>query len=463
MFPHKRVHCIGIGGIGISAIAKLLHAQGVMVTGSDMADSDTLQGVIALGIPVSIGESDSAIAAAAEAVIYSEAIPEDNVERTAARAAGKTEMSGGAFLGQLTSQYKTLCVAGTHGKSTTTAMIGTIMEAAGLDPTVVVGSKVPGWQLGNVRLGKGEWLVLEADEYARKFLQYHPQIAVITNIEHDHPDVYATESDMVDAFQQFVSQVSQAGTVVVNVDSPLAEKIKVSAARLTCAVAAEADVVGHDRAVTEGGQTFQLRTKEGELGQIALRLPGRMNVANAVAAIAGVQAAGVSVEVCRTTLATFPGIWRRFEYLGHMKAFDGQESDRPLVISDYGHHPTAVAETISAARETYPDRRVVLVFQPHQRERTRVLKDAFVRSLLLSDSAIVVDIYAVAGRESEADDISSSQLVAEVNALESGKAVLGGSIEESEQQLRNILQPRDVVIVMGAGNVDALARRLVVS
>ncbi len=461
MFPHKRIHCIGIGGIGISAIAKLLHAQGAMVTGSDAADSEIVQDLIARGMIVSTPVASEDVVAAAEAIIYSEAVPEDQAERVLARTKGIPEYSGGAFLALLTKKYKTICVAGTHGKSTTTAMIGLVLEAAGLDPTVIVGSKVPQFALGNVRVGKREWLVLEADEYRKKFLQYQPQIAVVTSVETDHVDIYGSVKELVDAFAEFVGKVPGDGTLVIHHDA--AEKIPAGTAHRVVYGTEEGNDVRAQGMVHSGlGQKGTVTLPSGTDIALKLSVPGTMNVENALAACAVASVLGIDPATIVSALESFGGIWRRFEVVGSAgpATYHGVEP-RPIIISDYAHHPTAVRRTIDAARAAYPGQRIVAVFQPHQRSRTAALFADFVEACATADVVVLADVYAVRGRDEEQPLATSEQLVTDINAKRAGIAHYGGPLSQTREKVTGLLQAGDVVLVMGAGDVDEIARHLV--
>lgn len=461
MFPHKRIHCIGIGGIGISAIAKLLHAQGAMVTGSDAADSDIVQDLIARGIIVSTPVASEDVVVAAEAIVYSEAVPEDQAERVLARAKGIPEYAGGAFLALLTQKHKTICVAGTHGKSTTTAMIGLVLEAAGLDPTVIVGSKVPQFALGNVRVGKGEWLVLEADEYRKKFLQYKSQIAVVTSVETDHVDIYGSEKELTDAFAEFTGKVAADGAVVIHHDA--ATKIPAGTTRRLVYGTEEGNDVRVQGMVHSGlGQSGTVSLPGQADMPVDLAIPGSMNVENALAAFGVASVLGIDSTITAEALKNFRGIWRRFEVVGNAgpASYHGAEP-RPIIISDYAHHPTAVRRTIEAARAAYPGQRIVAVFQPHQRSRTAALFADFVEACATADVAVLTDVYAVRGRDEEHPRATSEQLVTDINVKRPGLAHYGGTLAQTREKTAALLQAGDVVLVMGAGDVDEIARHLV--
>lgn len=444
------MHCIGIGGIAISGIAKLLQARGVHVSGSDGTASDITRSCESLGMAVAIGHRAQNVSPAVEVVVYSEAVPDDNAERTEARRRGVVELTGADALASLAEGKRLIAVAGTNGKSTTTAMIGLILERAGLDPTVVVGSIVPGWQLGSVRDGNGEWMVIEADEYARKLLNYRPEIAVVTNIEEDHMDVYRDLDDIVRTFQQFIEGTTSSGLIIANGDDRNVQRLRVPAGRKLATFGVGSGVryrlVSRETHARE--QTMEL---VGE-GRLTLRVPGEFNFFNAAAAAACAREIGIGFDVVQKTLATFSGIWRRFEMLGEWRG--------ATVVSDYAHHPTAVRGTLAAAREWTPGSRVVAVFQPHHHNRTRALFDEFAQSFADADVIVLCDVYDVVGREA-GDRVDIAELVTAVTAEFPGKDVRnGGAFADLRARLEPLVRPGDLILFLGAGDIDTFARSL---
>lgn len=457
LFEAKKIHCIGIGGIGISAIAKLLVAHGKRVSGSDAVDSEIMREAAEAGARTVVGHAAKNIGEA-EIVIYSEAILEDNPERVEARHRGILELSGAEALAQITDGKRLIAVAGTNGKSTTTALLGLLLEAGGFDPTVIVGSKVASFPLGNVRVGKSDWFVLEADEYRAKFLNLRPEIAVVTNIEEDHLDYFRDLEHIRETFQGFLNRVREGGRIFLNADDESSiNDLEHRREFMTFGAVGAANYLAKNIEVREGRQWFQLcRSGEHEqmVGEFSLRIPGRFNVMNAIAALAVALELGVSVDVCQAVLENFLGIWRRFERVG--------EKDGAIVISDYGHHPSAVASTLQAAREFYPDRRIVLVFQPHHHHRTKALFADFVKSFAAADVLVLSEIYAVRGRETGADEGDAQTLVRAVREFGKPSDVhYGGSLAETEKLVRALAKPNDLIIFMGAGDIDILSRRLV--
>ncbi|OGL72958.1 UDP-N-acetylmuramate--L-alanine ligase [Candidatus Uhrbacteria bacterium RIFCSPHIGHO2_02_FULL_60_44] len=427
----KRAHCVGIGGIHVSAVARLLKSRGVTVSGSDAVAGDETSLLEKQGFAVTIRHAATNVPADADVVIYSHAVPEDNAELAEAKKRGIPVYHTHAFLGELFKDAKQIVVTGTHGKSTTTAMIGTILIAGGENPTVVVGTKVPGFSDGNLRIGRDDLLVVEGDEYQRHVLSYVPTVLVLNNMELDHTDIFPTMDEYAAMFGEAIGRVKDGGAVIWNAeDRGLAELV--AARKAACG----------KRNV---GLVAVRRT------DVPLRVPGEMNQRNAAMASAAVQAwkPDIDPSIAAKALADFPGVWRRFERVGE---FNGA-----TVISDYGHHPTEVRETLKAAKLAFPAKRVVLCFQPHQRNRTKHLFNDFVEVLKDADVLVLVEIYDVPGREEEEDrDVTSEKLLQAI-----GKGSYAATLDDAEAQLRKIVTPNDVVLVMGAGTIDQVARKLV--
>lgn len=454
----RHVHCVGIGGIGISGVAKFLQAKGISVSGSDAKQSMITDGCVVLGIPVSIGHDGKNVPGDADLIVYTEAAGEDNVERIEAMNRGIVQMGHFDFLGELSKDYRTICVTGTNGKSTTTAMTGKIFADAGFDPTVFVGSMVPGWELGNVRVGQSDILIIEGDEYKQKMVKLWPETTVITNIEEDHLDVYRDLDHIVQTFQELVDKTK--GGVIVNGDDINCTKISSSHRSRYGVDDAGSDVFVEDRVLEVGLQSFLVKRNvvghDESLGRITLHVPGAFNMSNALAAAAVALVYAVPFETVRSSLTSFFGIWRRFERVG---SFNGAS-----IISDYGHHPTAIVGTLAGAREFFPGQRIVLLFEPHQHNRTKELFDDFTKSFGGADVLILSEIYGVIGRTEVGDAAVSSKTLLEA-VMKSEQAPKEGyyaaNLVEAEKRLRSVIQENDVVIVMGAGDVDCVARNLV--
>lgn len=426
----KHVHLIGAGGIGISAVGKYLLAKGIAVSGSDAKRSAITDDLAARGVTIAIGHAAEHIPDECDLVVYTEAAGEDNAERAEAARRGIRQLGHFGFLGELSKTMRTVCVTGTNGKSTTTAMTGKIFEAAGMDPTVFVGSLVPGWELGNLRIGASDILIVEGDEYKQKMVQLSPEVTTITNIEEDHLDVYRDLDHIIATFQQLVDQTLRA--VFVNTDDANSQRL-------------QADTI----------DSYATSNVDG----VTLQVPGEFNRANAAAAQAAARAFGVADDVIKKALESYTGIWRRFERVG--------EVNGATIISDYGHHPTAIRATLAGAKEFFPGRRIVLCFQPHQHSRTKELFNEFTVSFDLADVVVLAEIYGVAGRTDAAGAVSSLDLVNAMQAAISAGSDTARPIEyakdlaEAEEKIRTHMQPNDVVIIMGAGDVDEVARKLV--
>jgi UDP-N-acetylmuramate--alanine ligase len=444
-------HFIGIGGIGMSALAKFLVSKEKHVTGSDVHDSEMVQDLNKKGVQVNIGHDSSHVLDGVEVVIYSSAVPSTNPEREAARARGIPEVSYAQFLGEVSKNFSTIVVTGTHGKSTTTALVGLMLEAAGYDPTVLVGSFVPTFPDKNLRLGKGRFFVVEGCEYQANMLNLHPEMIVLTNIEEDHLDYYRDINHIRDTFQIFADKLIGKGMMILNADDAESMKLKVERP-ITYGYENNADYNATDRLTEKGEQSFAVRREE-IIGRLKLIIPGTHNVMNAIAATAAAMELGVPFETCARVLETFPGIWRRFERVGTWREAD--------VISDYGHHPTAVKKSIEAAREFFPGRRIVLCFQPHQHSRTKALFDGFVEVLQLADETVVAEIYDVAGRNEEHE--MSSRMIVEKIKIENPSAhvMFSSNFDAVRSALEQVVRSNDVLIVMGAGDIDQVARDLI--
>jgi UDP-N-acetylmuramate--alanine ligase len=457
----KKVHIIGAGGIGLSAAAKLLLRRGYSISGSDLEANEATEELAALGMTLAIGHRAENLPNDAEAIVYSDAIPESNPERVAAAQKERPQFSYYDLLGQLTAEYRTVAVSGTNGKSSTTAMLGLALIEAGLDPTVIVGSKVETFPDQNLRSGESDWLVVEACEYRANMLKLAPQVVTLTNLEPDHLDFYKDFDHIKQTFQQYLDQLAPDSLVVMNADDPDLAKLKVPGRLVSYSIDQPANYRAQAIETGAGWQLFRLTGPDGEdLGPFVLGVPGRYNVSNALAAIATALELGADLESVRAAIAGFHGIWRRFQKMGH-------SSQGAQVISDYGHTPTAVRETLLAAQQFYPDARLVLCFQPHHRHRTRQLFDQFVESFDEADLLVLPEIYDVSGREEEADAAVSSQQLMEAVRRRDATAGRDRRVDfvpdpdAAEAWLRAELKSHDVVLVMGAGNIYKIAERLV--
>lgn len=454
----KSVHLVGIGGINMSAVAKILQNAGVKVSGSDAVQNEQTDVLSEMGATVAIGHSATNIPQDAEAVIYSSAVPSSNVEREEAGRRDIREMTNFEFLGEWYASKKMIVVAGTHGKSTTTAMLGLMLERTGLDPTVVVGSKVPSFENGNLRIGASDLLVVEGDEYAKHFLAFRPFGLLLNNIELDHTDIFPTIDDMRAAFRELLSNVVDAGIVVANVgDANVASLVKEAEERVRVVAFNGADASSWvvTNSVKENVNELKIE-KPGIAYTFILHVPGSFNALNAAGAALMARELGASYPDIGVALESFKGIWRRFELL--------EENDGAKYFSDYGHHPTAVSSTLKAAKQQFPSSRILLCFQPHHRNRTKHLFLDFVPSFDDADILVLCEIYDVAGRDASEDaEVSSKDLVDAIVRHDADRSVsrlveYAPDPASAVERIRALAKPGDIVIIMGAGDIDAVAR-----
>lgn len=449
--PTRRVHLVGVGGTGMRSLAELLADLGHQVSGCDRSESETLARLAGRGIRVQPGH-DAAHLEAAELAIVSAAIPADNPELAAAHAGRLPVLTHAEALGALMATRRGIAVAGTHGKSTTTALVAHLLAVADRDPTLVGGADALDFG-GSARLGQGPELVAEADEYARRFLALRPALAVITGVEPDHLDYYGSFDAIREAFRQFVAAMPPDGAVVTCEDEPNLAGLALGRRRVRYGWAGHADWrLERFEPRPGGGGQFTVRRPDGRRAAYELRLTGRHNAANAVAALAVAAELGVPDEAARRALATFRGTVRRFQTLVH-------PSDNPAgvwIVDDYAHHPTAVAATLTAAREVHRGP-LLAVFQPHTSHRTRALLAEFAGAFSAADRLLLLPTYQPAGREDGAATETSAELAARMTRPD---VRLVPTLDAAFAALLGELRPGTLVLVMGAGDVTELAHRL---
>jgi UDP-N-acetylmuramate--alanine ligase len=447
----QRIHLVGIGGIGLSAIAQVLAARGYRVSGSDVGASALTDALSQQGIRVFIGHAAEQVGDA-DLVVVSSAIPEGNPEVQAARARGIPVMERQGFLHLLLDGYRCLAVAGTHGKTTTSGMVAHILQAAGLDPSFIVGGILAGWGV-NARAGSGEHFVIEADEYGRMFHGLTPQVAVITSIEMDHPDCYADLDDMRAAFVAFVRRIRPGGLLVACADGEQVQRLLAEMAGalppvVTYGRGPACDYVTSEaRPNAQGGEDLAVMHRGSLWARASLRLPGAHNALNATAALLVAQACGVAPQQAAEALGSFQGVLRRFELKG--------ERGGVTVVDDYAHHPTEIAATLAAARDRYGARRIWAVLQPHTYSRTQTLLGQFAGCMDAADQVIVTDIYAARAKERPTVDAQSL-----VSALQHRAIRHLGALEQVEQFLLETLCAGDVLLTLGAGNGYLVGERV---
>ena len=447
----KHVHFIGIGGTGISAIARVLLERGYQVSGSDRSRSPYTNDLQAAGIVISIGH-DPANVASADIVVRSSAIPDDNPEVVAAKQANIPVYKRSDFLHFLMEKQTCVAIAGTHGKTTTTAMAAWVFGRAGLDPSYIIGSVSKNLE-SNAHAGSGSVFVIEADEYDRMFLGLAPEIIVLTNLEHDHPDCFPTLDDYKEAFQKFIALLKPGGMIIVSADDKAAYDLVLDSGNtgsiLTYGIHSPADYQAVNLQVnSSGGYSFDIMVlKKGAqpvlFGKVNLQVPGKHNVMNALAVVAASQTLSLSANTVFDALGSFTGTGRRFEVRGEVAGV--------VVIDDYAHHPTEIRSTLQAARSRFADQRIWAVWQPHTYSRTQVLIDEFATSFDMADFVLVTEVFA--SRE-KPQAFSSEQVV---KKMVHPYVRFTSSLKSTAETLLDELQPGDVVLVLSAGDADQIS------
>ncbi len=439
----NKVHFVGIGGIGMSGIAELLLNLDFTVTGSDLSDTELIQSLKNKGAEIKTGHSAENIGDC-EVLVYSSAVRQDNPELIAAKTKGIPIIKRAEMLGELIALKETsIGVGGTHGKTSTSSMVGALLSHAGIDPTLVVGGLVQNLDTNSL-LGTGDVIVVEADEFDRSFLQLRPTISVLTNIELEHTDCYEDFDDLKSAFTQFANSAPFYGVVIACIDSPGVQDIIQDIKRpvITYGLSSQAVFSAKNIRFNETRTTYTLLYEKKEQGEIVLRVPGEHNVVNSLATVAIGYEMGLDMATIAEGLNTYEGVRRRFEIKGFAHDI--------MVVDDYAHHPTEVAATLQAARQGW-DRRIVAVFQPHLFSRTRDFYREFATAFMNSDLLIVTDIYPA--REDPIEGISG-KLVADA-AGESGhrNVFYVPDLEDLNNFLDGIIQPNDMVLTIGAGTI----------
>jgi len=439
----KKVHMIGIGGIGMSGIAEVLLAMNFKVSGSDRSLSEITDRLVSLGAEIYEGHRAENLKDA-DVVVYSSAVTMDNVEIQEALKRKIPVIKRSEMLAELMRLKYGIGIAGTHGKTTTTSMVGLVMLEAGFDPTVIVGGKLSGLGGTNARLGKGEFIVVEADEFDRSFLQLTPVIAAITTLEKEHLDIYKDLDDIKSAFIEFANKVPFYGFVVLCLDEEGLREIlpQINRKVITYGLSAQADVRAYDISFYESSSKFKVRYNGEFLGEIELNVPGMHNVKNSLVAVTIARELGVDFETIKSAMKKFTGVYRRFEIKANVNDI--------LVIDDYAHHPTEVSATLSAIRTGW-DRRVVAVFQPHLYTRTRDFYQDFAKSFLDSDVFICTDVYPA--REIPIQGISGKLITDAAEKFGHKNVIYVPDKKEIPDRLMEIVKPGDIVVTMGAGDI----------
>jgi UDP-N-acetylmuramate--alanine ligase len=440
----KKIHFVGIGGIGMSGIAEILIDEGFSVTGSDRTASDNTERMKMLGATVYIGHDAKNLGSDVDALVYSSAVTLTNPEVAAAQQRKIPVIRRAEMLAEVMRLKYGIGIAGTHGKTTTTSMVSLVLIEGGIDPTVIVGGRLRGLAGSNARLGKGDFIVVEADEFDRSFLSITPTIAVLTTLETDHLDCYRDLEDIKAAFIQFASKVPFYGFVVLCLDEPALQDImpKLKKKIITYGLNGQADLQAVDMVHRQNRTTFLVVYEGNDLGEIELQIPGKHNVQNALAAIAVGLQLKVPFPKIKAGIEKFTGVFRRWE----VKA----EEHGITVIDDYAHHPTEIRATLAGAKSGWR-RRVVCVFQPHLYSRTRDFYDEFGRAFFNADVLVLTDVYPA--REEPIQGISGELIVNAAREFGHKQVHYVPDKKDVPDFLMKIRQPGDMVITMGAGDI----------
>jgi UDP-N-acetylmuramate--alanine ligase len=452
----KRIHCIGIGGIGVSALAGLLLEKGYLVSGSDLNENKNTERLKNLGVNIMIGHAPENIKKV-DKVIYSSAISVDNPELSTAKAAGIPLLQRGEALAEFMDCYDGIAISGTHGKTTTSGLASYLLLTAGLDPSFLVGGLLQDKNRPS-QLGSGRYFVAEADESDASFLYMHPKFAVVTNIDADHLETYDGDFEVLkNSFLSFLQAIPEDGAAIVCIDDPVVRSLlpRINCRYITYGFDEDADFQinnYHQKGLTS---TFSVK-RQNDLPTLSLQftLPGKHNALNATAAVVVGTLLKIEDAQLQKGIATFPGVGRRFHYHGEMPVSDGLA----LVIEDYGHHPNEIKATLAAAKLAWPDRRVVLVFQPHRYSRTRDLYQEFCSVLSDASQLILLDIYTAG--EAPIEGISAENLFNDVMLKSKNKPIFVEDLKHLPEMLKKHCRRDDVVIFQGAGNVGSFAKEL---
>lgn len=448
----RHVHCIGVGGIGVSALAEILLQRGFNVSGSDVGDSERLQYLRSLGADIFIGHRAEHVGDA-DVVVYSSAIHDNNPELIRAVEQGASLVKRGRLLADIMQFYRSIAISGTHGKTTTTAIAAHVLMSAGLDPTYFIGG-IPSDAQSPVHIGESDIFIAESDESDASFLFMQPTIAVVTNIERDHMSTYAgCENELCQSFSYFLKHIPQGGVAVVCLDDDNIQALlpQISADVVTYGLHSDADY--HIREYQQHGlKGFATVMMAGETLTVELNAPGLYNMKNAVASMIVAHQCGVSTDKILAALKTYSGVGRRFQSYGDITL-----SNKTLsIFEDYGHHPTEIRETYHAAKTAFPDRRIVLAFQPHRYTRTRDLMDDFVSVLKEVDSLILLPTYAAS--EAVIEGATSDSLCERLVTQGADSRVV--KQQDVSAYLSRYAQHGDIILFQGAGDVGQLARTI---
>jgi UDP-N-acetylmuramate--alanine ligase len=443
------IHLIGIGGTGISSIARVLLEKGYKVTGSDRILSPLALDLEIAGARVYEGHDASHIKGA-NIVVRSSAIPDSNVEVVAARQAGIPVLKRSEFLGTILRDHVGIAIAGSHGKTTTTAMMAFCLNSMALDPSYIIGG-ISKDLSSNAHAGEGKHFVIEADEYDHMFMGLNPEVVLLTNVEYDHPDCYPTPADYLQAFKEFIGTIRPNGLLIACADfdhtAELITSKPASVRVFTYGLSENADFRAVNCSVNKyGSYDYDMLFHSQNLCKVSLQVPGEHNVRNSLAVLATILELGLPVEIAALNMHKFSGTGRRFDIIG--------EANGVTFVDDYAHHPSKISATLAAAKTRFPGRRLVALWQPHTYSRTKTLAADFIRSLELADLTVVTEVYPA--RE-PVEAFSSSELVAQMTGKE---AYYCKTLDNAVELLEEKLLPGDVLLVLSAGDADTVGKRV---
>ncbi len=446
----QRIHFIGIGGSGMSGIAEVLINQDYEVSGSDPSSNRVTDHLKTLGADIRHNHSAENVSGK-HVVVVSSAISDDNVEVQAAREQSIPVIPRAEMLAELMRMKYGIAIAGTHGKTTTTSLVATVLAAGSLDPTVVIGGRIKNMG-GHAKLGQSQYLIAEADESDGSFLKLSPTLAVVTTLDEEHMDFYLTIENMKSTFLQFLNRIPFYGAAILCMDDANLQSLlpRIEKRTITYGLKSQADYTARNISV-EGLKTYFTVYHHGKkLGKILSGALGRHNVCNTLAAVAVGMELNMDFPTIAESLKTFTGVQRRFEIL--------KQSESLIIVDDYGHHPVEIQATLSTAKEVWPDRRLVIVFQPHRYSRTKYLMESFFSSFNDADQLLLLDIYS-AGEEAE-EGIHSQRIAEGVKEFGHKNVEYIGSTESVIPHLQKILKPGDILMTLGAGNIGELSHKL---
>jgi UDP-N-acetylmuramate--alanine ligase len=448
----KQFYFIGIGGIGMSGLAKILLERGFLVSGSDPASNKQTDDLEKLGAKINHTQVGENITPNIDTVVVTSAIGDDNPELIAARKMGLNIISRPGLLNEIITEHKAIAITGTHGKTTTSSMLALALDAAGLDPTAIIGAEVHSIQ-GNAKEGKGEYSIAEVCEYERAFLEIYPYAAVITNIEEDHLDYYKDIDDILGAFSEFVSHLPKDGFLAYWGDDENSTSVASSfnGKKLSFGYKSTNEYIASDIRVPDHFTSFAVLKNGKKITDVKLNIPGKHNILNALAVVAVADLIGADIESVVLALSKFTGADRRFQIKAEIRGV--------TIIDDYAHHPTEIAATLRGAKQFYPHNRIIAVFQPHQHSRTKMLLQDFATSFGDADLVYIPEIFAVRDTEEDIKSVSSKDLVDLINS-QTKKAEYFSNFEDCLQKLKNTIQEGDVVLTIGAGPVYKIGEQL---